>query len=581
MTWKVTCQNRSRSFEKAMKRMSKRGQRHLSGLSRTAAMAGKGLDRIGNRYAALLTGGVMTLAVRNVSKLEARLTRLRTDGRMTEEQIASLKQQLFDVATDPSIRVDPNEILGGFEEIITRTGDAKFAQENIRNIALGLQATGSEADATGAVMSNFYKGNVKDSADMISVLGVLIKQAKQGSVAFREVATVGNALFAPYLAAGQSGAQAFKDMGAVAQVTIDASKSADTATEATKSLIAELQKKEIQDFLKGRGIEVFDEGKIRSLPKIIEEIVNDAGGDITKIGSKFGQSAIRVFQGVMLEGNMEKMKQLAQIQADGSEVLKDSAANAATFESAMRGLRTEWQIFADDNLAEPVKELSAWLGKLDKETVQLTLNTAKWTAGILGVAVAGRKIFKLYRGISGMVRGRSGKLVDSATGKGGAGALGSAKPIPVFVVNNGMGRKGRMGARGRAGGRGAGGRGGRMARGARGLASKGGRALGTAGLAFGAWEAGQAIGDVISDKFVKDTSFGDALGEGIAKTLALFGNEEAKRAVAANERLERLEKQQASMKIEITGDQKARVKELKSEGIEVDVDAGYQMSPMS
>lgn len=70
------------------------------------------------------------------------------------------------------------------------------------------------------------------------------------------------------------------------------------------------------------------------------------------------------------------------------------------------------------------------------------------------------------------------------------------------------------------------------------------RAGGTGLALAGAGIAGYGLGSVINEKFVEGTTFGDNLGEGIAKTLALFGSDDAKAAVEAQAKYEQMVSQQ-------------------------------------
>ena len=56
--------------------------------------------------------------------------------------------------------------------------------------------------------------------------------------------------------------------------------------------------------------------------------------------------------------------------------------------------------------------------------------------------------------------------------------------------------------------------------------------------------AGYTAGTIINKNFVEGTSFGDKLGESIAKTLAFFGNDNAKAAVEAQAQYDRMIAQQ-------------------------------------
>ena len=55
-----------------------------------------------------------------------------------------------------------------------------------------------------------------------------------------------------------------------------------------------------------------------------------------------------------------------------------------------------------------------------------------------------------------------------------------------------------------------------------------------AGGVLAAGAAGYAAGTWVNEKFIDGTALGDKIGEAVARTLALFGNDEAKRALEIN-----------------------------------------------
>ncbi len=63
---------------------------------------------------------------------------------------------------------------------------------------------------------------------------------------------------------------------------------------------------------------------------------------------------------------------------------------------------------------------------------------------------------------------------------------------------------------------------------------------GPAAAVAGAGAVGYGVGTVISKNFVEGTSFGDKLGETIAKTLAVFGSEDAKAALEAQAKYDQM-----------------------------------------
>lgn len=72
--------------------------------------------------------------------------------------------------------------------------------------------------------------------------------------------------------------------------------------------------------------------------------------------------------------------------------------------------------------------------------------------------------------------------------------------------------------------------------GATGLLITMGLLLAKIALVAAAFTAAYKVGSLVYDKFIAGTGFGDAIGGGIANTMAFLGNDEAKQSVASNER---------------------------------------------
>lgn len=424
---------KSREFSRSLDRFSRDGSKSISTLNRAMSHLGRGLDRLGNRYTALLTGAAGVGSVKYVAELQERLKQLQVDSGASAEKIDELKTSIFALARDPNIRLAPESLIGGVEEIVTKTGDLDFAIQNLKNMGLAIRAAKAEGKDVGAVMTNLYKGGVRDPKEILSTIDALIKQAKTGSVAFRDIANVGNGLFAPYVAAGRKGMQSFKDMGAVSQVTIDAVKSVDEAVTATSALISQLEDPKVQKVLSGAGIKVFDGKEMRSLPKLIREIIKAAGGDITKIGTVItDRSALKVFQGAMMEGGLDRMDSLAKMAADGSGVLKDAATNAETLSAALTSINSALKNLAENKLLKPVGWLADGLNKVDAQTQDLLLELGLGGFGALGAGILGRKGYKGIRWARGLFR-----KTGAGNGSGGLGVPGGGfgGAIPVYVVN--------------------------------------------------------------------------------------------------------------------------------------------------
>lgn len=602
---------RSQAFERALQRMGQRGQQHLSGMARMASAAGRGLDMIGNRYTGLISGAAVALAVKQVGDLQERYTRLGITADITDEQLARMKAQIYEISQAPDIRVDPAEILSAIESIVEKTGDLEFAQANIRNIGMAIQATGATGQNVGEMLAEFQKQGITAPRAVLETIDVLNEQGKAGAFTLQNLASLGPRVVAAYNAVGRAGPQAMREMGAALQVIrmgTGSSEQAATAFEAVMRTMSDPQKlKKLQEL---SGISVFDpealkagRQQLKPINELMVEIIQAAGGKATNLAQIFDAEAMRAFNAASAEfqrnGTINSLERFMQVSGDGTTTIRDSARAAGTFNAAMVSLKTAWDEFADENLTGPVSDLADLLNAADRETVQLTMSTAKWGAAVLGVAIAGRKAFQLYKGASALL-GRGGLAGGSGALSGASGALSSMKPVPVVVVNGGgmpagaatAARGGRwlsrLGMAGRAAPWVAGAAGAVELYGSYTDASKttaqkvddtvevaGGLAGAIAGAKGGAiagaflGPVGAAVGGLIGSVggYMLGRWGGDALGD-----LATGNNR-----LAASGRTER--EQQATVRLEVTSATPVKVREMRATGLDIDVDAGPVMGP--
>lgn len=333
---KGNLERQAHRFGNAITKFSQRGKRQLRSLDRGFAKQGRVIAGLANRYTTLIGLGTAAAAASHVVNRDARLTQLQTDGRATEEQIKKLKAALFEIGNDPNIRLNPDVVLGGVEEIVTRTGDLDFALKNLRNIALTVRATASDSRDVGAVFSNMFKAGIHDAEKLQKLIDALVQQTYQGSVAFRDISRVGNKLFAPVIASSGTGQKTVLETGALAQIVIDAVGSPDEAAEAIKALYASLEKKDVQKILKTKaGITVKNsQGKIKLPSELLPEIYKAAKGDFGILGKLFGDTGVKVFQGLSLPGNIKKLEDLSNLKTNGDLLKTNSRINASTAKAA-------------------------------------------------------------------------------------------------------------------------------------------------------------------------------------------------------------------------------------------------------
>lgn len=579
---------RSKQYEKALQRMGQRGERYLSNTARMASVAGRGLNQLGNRYTGLISGATVAYAVKQVGDLSERYTRLGINAGLGADKVDQLKQQVFDVSQAPDIRVDPAQMLGAIEDIVEKTGDLEFAQNNIRNIGLAIQATGAAGQDVGALLAEFQKQGITAPGEVLKTIDAMNEQGKEGAFTLKDLANLGPRVVSAYNAAGRQGTQAMKEMGAALQVVrmgTGSSEQAATAFEAVMRTMADPKKiKQLKDL---GGISVFDpdklkEGKqqLRPINELMVEIVKAAGGKQTNLAQVFDAEALRAFNTAAAEyqrtGSVESLQKFMEVSGDGTTTINDSARAAREFNASITYLKTSWDQFANDNLAEPINDLADTLNSLDPDQVQRYFRYAKNGVIALGGAIVAGKLISgvnALRSLSGGGRGARGGF-GGGKGRGGlGGALGSMKPVPVYVVNKmpGMGGKGGKFNHINRSGRN------RIPKGS--MMGKAGKAIPVAAAGYAGWEAGSYI----QRNYISGTSTGDAIGEGLNRIAAFFGNEESKRAIAMNERMEREREQRIRNEIHLRIDSDGAVRTQSmtaGDGTDIDIDAGPTMGMM-
>lgn len=490
--------------------VGKTGSYSMALLNKSLTAADRSLDRLGNRYSAILTGAGSAMAVKNAADLELRLTRLGIQAEISQKEVNNLNNEIYRISQMRDININPDQLLSGVEKIVSKTGNLEFAQENLKNLAYAISATGAAGEDVGAMAADiFEKFNVTSSEEMIATLGLLVNQGKAGAFELRDLATQGERVTAAYGQLGRTGADAVAEMGAMLQMARKAAGSPEQAATALEAFIRNINAVEKRKMLLGAGIQLMDPedpNRMRSAIDIAKDLITLTKGDVSKIGKVIDAEGIRALNAMIIEfkqtGRFDTVDSFRQISKDSSGLIADSARVAKTFSGAVTSLKTAWSAFANRNLAEPISRLAAALNKISPEQLDRWLNIAGKIALGLGALVVGNKI---RHGI-GSVLSIFGN-VKSGTGRTVAGLVsGSSNPIPVYVVNaasmgggllaDGADMLGASGSRGRFG---------KVARFMarhRGLAKVasiggkvlkyGGKALGLAGMAYSVYGLTQA-----------------------------------------------------------------------------------------
>lgn len=452
-------------------------------LGKMGALAGKGLDFAANKYTALVGAVGLGATIRQVGNLEERFVRLGIQANKSQAEINALKKQIFDTALSDGVRVDAGEITAAVETIVEKTGDLDLARENLRNIALAVQASGAAGQDIGAMVANMWdKYSIRDSEEVLRQLDRFVEQGKFASFALKDQATQSERLMAAYAGVGRSGAAAASEQGAIIQMFRKGTGSAEQAVTAFERTLAELRSKseDVEDI----GVDVWDpealaEGRreMRAVTDVLKDLITATEGDVKKLGEIFGDESIRGINVLASEfnrtGEFKQLDDLLKTGGTGDALAKDAERASRTFNQALGALSTAWERFADNKLSKPVDLLASAINNLGAEGANTAFTIGTIGAGLVGSAIAARKlgIGKLFS------RGRRGAAAG-APNTAGAGLGGFGGVTPVHVTNMPPGGFGGLGAGGKSrAGRGAA-RAGRLGRALRG----GGKLLGRAAL---------------------------------------------------------------------------------------------------
>lgn len=549
---------RGRQFTNTLTQMGQRGQAAMRGLSNAAAAAGRGLDRMGNRYSAILGGAAGVGAVRSVVALEQRFVRLGIQANKSAAEIDALKKQIFDIAQNPNIRVDPGEITSAIEDIVEKTGDLGFARDNIENIGLAIQATGASGSAIGMIMAELQKMGITAPKAVKEALDVFNVQGKEGAFTLQALAALGPRVITAYTAMGRSGVRAMREMGAALQVIRQGTGSDEMAATAFEAMLRTLGDAEKIKKLQGAGIQVFDPeqlklGKevLRPINELMIDIIKRTDGKKTLLSKVFDAEAIRAFNAAASEyqrtGQFGSLEKFYNVQADGSVLMGDSARAADTAAAAMTNLHTAWKRFADSSLTGPIQSLADVLNSLGSETTGKVIKGLAIGAGTLGTAVVARKVYTAGRGVLGTLTGK---------GAAAAGALGGGLPVPlpVYIVNAPAAIGGAAGTAGTAGTAGKAGR----------LASIGARVGLFSGL-LGALQGGYMLGNYLR------------LNDGVNWAASKLAGRDATLGTLIYDALHRDPiKSEINIKIDSTGAPRVAGMSTSSRAAEINVDAGIR-----
>ncbi|WP_100222993.1 phage tail tape measure protein, partial [Edwardsiella tarda] len=373
---------------------------------------------------------------KGVADFDAQMRRMGTDAQLTQEQVSALHQQIRDVSNQSDIRIDASVLGQGASDLLGKTGDYQYVQDNLRNMGVLMQAFGVDGQTAAGLMAQFWEKGVKGSSDVSKMLDRLYAQFAVGSLSVADIARVAPKLFSIIQ---EQGPLAIAQMGAFQQVFSKNKGGAEETTTSIQAMYAALSNKKNIDFLKHNGIDVFKKGtKELKLPfELMKEILKRAKNDPVKLQDVFDQTGMQGITALLKPENIKLMEDMIYGTVQYGATQKAAKTNAEGLNAATQSLNNEWQRFAESQLAKPVQELADALNSVDHNTADKWLNIGKNIAYIGASIIAVRKAFQLGKGALDILGVGKGKGIPA----GVADVFGSGV-MPVYVTNmptNGMG----------------------------------------------------------------------------------------------------------------------------------------------
>ncbi|MCF6933528.1 phage tail tape measure protein [Klebsiella pneumoniae] len=426
---------KARQYGANMSEFARTNQRAMSVVKATTAAAGRGLDALGNRYTTMIAGFAGGTMLRDFAATDRRITRMGLAAEKTKKEMAEMFGGMQDAAI--KFRVDDSEVVSAIEKVGTVTGDIDYGYKNRNIIAPSIAASGADGESIGGLFSQFTKFNLSNEKDTLQAMDTLNQLGKEGAFELKDIAERGVKAFSMYAAAGGTGVRGVKDVGVALESAVDATGDTTTASTAVENLIRDLQLPKVVKELRRNGINVFGkDGKMRSLPTLMEEIAKKSGnkGAETQsarlLGAGFNQDSILLLSSVTSGKGAENLKRYNGVVADGQGIMKDAEYASKDFTSAVTALTTTWKKFANSNLAKPVQELADAINSVDQETVQHWLEIGKNIAIAVGGVIAARKAFQFGKGVWDVLNPNKGKGIPN----GVSDVFGSGV-MPVYVTN--------------------------------------------------------------------------------------------------------------------------------------------------
>jgi len=404
---------------RAMQGFARTSNRAMQLVRRGSIQAGKGIDRLGNRYTSLVTGVGAAKAGQFLFKLEDQMDSLGRQSDRSTEKMDMLKRKIFEVAQAPDIRLDPAALIEGVDKIVNKTGDLDFATDNLRTLALAIKASTSRGQDIGALVTEFLKLDINEEVGILRALDTLTLQGKAGAFTLQNLATQGERAVSAFAGLGFKGPDAVRELGALLQVARIGTGGPEQAVTAFEAVLRSIRNN-AEKLQATEGITIFEPGsleKFRPIREILLDIFTKAQGRPTLLGKVFDSEALRGVNTLIVDfnrnGTLKTLDDFFKIQGDGATLMRDSARAAKTASSAYESVATTIKSLADETLTGPMREVADFVNSQSEASKITAVKTGAVVGGGLITAAALQKL--PFRTAPGLLA--AGGLLSSGAGR--------------------------------------------------------------------------------------------------------------------------------------------------------------------
>ena len=572
---------RAQQYGRSLSGFSQRGQRDLGRMSMAAQSAGRSLDNLAGRTAAVVAGaGAAYIGVRQVidsAQLDKKLINIQQTAGATTEQTAELRKELFLMALQTGQSLD--SLLGGFNNLIQAGQGWAEALATIKAINPAMAVTGSQAEVlSGAltVAAQSFDFDLSKAENSVDILDRMTKAGRLGNAELEDLSSI----FARVgINANAAGLEFDQTLGLIEQLSLMERNPERLATLVDSTLRIFTNQKYLDKAAQATGVNFYNaEGERRAALDVLDDIAKgyqkfktDAQRD-QGLSLAFGEVDLDTMRGlrVLLSGNtLNQARQMSAeianaggtIANDLSGALENSVDQVARLKSVLKEAADGFAQPINDTIQDAIKYL------LDNKQFSGGQLLAGGAAGILGGALLLKGGGKLLGKLGGVGAGvAAGKALEEVAGvqpvyvvnmPGGFGGMGGLPGITDAVIKSGKGGL------------------------LRSAATMGATRLLPLAAAGG---AGYWFGSNVVAPHVQGTDAGNEIGKITAQMMAALGNKNAKQSLESDSTYDPAynssnsrSRQRAHLKIEVSDD-RIRVKSPNAENMDIDVSGSSMLT---